>query len=640
MSRTNRTGLCCAGTVLVLALLGCDRQSASSKAIQAAASDMQRLRAEMVIGADDPALTREVYNKILSSLQPMASTGTDRENASVNLLLAQSKLGLAKDPATRAALFERRCGTLRTQIRALRAQWVRLNTAVTVDELYDPVDDLSRIREDIADRDREIAGLREKKNQLDAEITRLRELATAKLNAAGAERADVGALELEAGRRTARQAQPLVEEAYTRRRRANRLEVEGLGIGAEADVIVPQSEEMALDIGRVESQRSMLEAESRTMQARSDEGSARAAKARAAAGTVAKELRRTVTDLSDLRRGALKESYERADELYVSAASHARRAQSSYRQQASIAQGIALTLLADLHRAQAQGALHAAALVRTLAQTDPPLPDVEIYTNVSNAFEQARDAALEAAALNGEEATDALERANLIEVIRDSVQEIGRAFDQGEYGEFTEVDPWTLVDEIIVMAETMRFQGLPDLIHAEIQEAQVLVDMLRNVIAAFYRLDSAVQNAFDTDLMSHLQTMTGGRGMIGMPLGGDGLLSRDMFTVRTEGEIAYIGSTDPAGGGEEQRAGLVDGRWVFLLGDPEFSKIGLDSAMIESIRGYGVRAITAINGVTEQVIAGELNDIDAVVQAVVMVVMPIGQEAMIELGPQLNPGGP
>jgi hypothetical protein len=638
MRRIDQTGLVCVVSAALL-LGACDRESASSKAIQAAADKMHQIEAETLTNADDPSMRRRVYNQVISELQPVANAGSAKENASANLLIAQSKLGLGHEPALRASLLERRCAELLTEIDTRRSQWVTLNAGAEADELYDPVDDLNRIRAEIAERDREIAELREQKNEVDAEIARLRELATAKLDAAGAERAEVGEIELRASRLSAIEARPLVEDAYERRRAADALEIEGLKIGAQADVFLPTRDELALDIGRVEAQRGMLEAESRAVQARADAGSARAAEARARAEALGNEIDSRVEALNELRRGALTNTYVEADELYASAASLARRAQNAYRERASITESKALNRLTDLHTAQSRGAARAARVIRTLAEAQPPLPDASLYANVADSYEQARDAAAETAAAHREGLTSALERAKLIEV---EYEEPG--FDDGYDDEpFDEpmsdgLDPWNLVDQQIEIVNSKDFGRLPELIHAETPDARTILEAQFSQLEAQTRLNDAVESQFGESLWPLLEEQLAATGLAAP---GAMTLSREDFEVFADGESATITSPGPDGQPDENRAGVVDGRWMYLFGDPELSERGVTPEMAEIIGRYAPPAVEAIDGVIDQVYAGELNDAAAAFQAMQIALTPIQIEAAGELAPLMNPdGGP
>ena len=635
---TNTTRRLLPVALSLLALAGCDQQSASSKALEDAADAMQTLTAESVVV--DTEVDRRVYRQVLRLLAIADREGTSEEKAVAALLTARCNAGLAKDPSGLAEKLEARASTITANIATLHESWLRSDAEASAG--YDPRDDIAQIREQIAEKDQEIADLSQRKAEVDRHISELRELANSKLGSAATERAAAGDLELRASRLGATEGLPLTEESHARSRQADTLERDALSLDAQADQIAPVSAEYALDVSRLEAQRGLLESEGQAAQARADRGSAESADARAAADATASNLDEAIDSLAALRSGELSTAYGEAIRLYESAAQTARRGSGAGRLQAGAIQGRVLQELAALRRSRAARLAGNAQLLRSL----DALPNASHYAALADDYASAADAERQSASEAEEVARSAFESAGLVEQPEEEFAYPDSP--SSDHASPERPDPWSLVDSLVEAANAQDFTAGFGLMHADDANGAALLDVMRQVGDAFVRFDAAFSAQFGrkfADLAEEMQQAAGVEPK---------RVTRDDFMVRDEGDTVYIANPD----GNELSAVLIDGQWKLVLNDAVLSNwlkgapVSPDS-IVSLAQRYAPDLAAAIDTVTAQIENGTYAGEQVALQAFQMSLGSVIQQMMQDpdakelvtliqqqMSPPEPPGGP
>ncbi len=383
-----------------LPLAACDRNDQTSQAVKQAGREVH-----MIGGGGGPAATpqfeRAQYNEAISTLTPVADRGLPEEQAAALVIMAQSQMGLAAEPAGAAASAERECLDRMTVIRSLLGDWLTANARAAALDEFDPGPALADIATSVEEKTKKIAEQQKTKAELDARIADLTSQAAQKASEAKAEEDQYAQLKQRAAGLRPTDAEPLVRQAAVHKKKSDELRNAGALLEARAAQIARQAAESQLLIDQFSNQKANFEATAQSFRQKLENSKKEAASARADAAKSAGAIDALVAELRTLRAGPLTEAADNALKNYRTAASTAgKAAQGDQNGGSKLTVGAAQQAIADLHWARAQGNAAYAQLLESLANAAPSLPKSAEYakeaTEVAAARKESLDAAKEA----------------------------------------------------------------------------------------------------------------------------------------------------------------------------------------------------------------------------------------------------
>jgi hypothetical protein len=369
-----------AGVALAVATFqqGCDRNDQVGATIRSTTIEL----AAMSPGASASTATtldEKAYTKIISELKAVSGKGGEGQQAAVDLLTARAQIGLATQAAAEAAALEQGALHAATAIRAPLQEYYAYSAQADALSQYDPAPLLADLDRQITEREAELAKARAVRQEVDARIAALRAQAQAKMDQAAAEHKIEAELREQSVRVSNTEAAELIAQANEHRRVADAFDVEASMFEAQAAQIAPLSPEAQLMIDQLTNQRNQL-GRAREEVLQSDTDNRRlATEARANQAQAASAVDAAVKAMIAAREGGLGAAYEDAARKFGEAATSATRAAKASRTQANLAAGEARQALGDLHWRRAQGLESAAAILSTLAEVSPALPDASSY---------------------------------------------------------------------------------------------------------------------------------------------------------------------------------------------------------------------------------------------------------------------
>jgi len=375
----------------------CDRNDQTAKAVKQAGRDVH-----MIGGGGGPAASpqfeRTKYSEAIATLTPVAGEGLAEEQAAALVIMAQSQMGLAAEPAGAAAGAERECLDRMTVIRSLLGDWLTANARAAALDEFDPGPALAEIGKTIAEKDKNIEEQRAVKATLDAQIADLR--AQAAQNASGAQNEEnqYALLKGRASKLRPTEAEPLVREAAAHKKTSDELRNAGALLEARADQIARRAAEAQLLIDQYTNQRANLDTTGRSFRDKLAASKTESSAARADAAKSAGRIDELVTELRALRSGPLTEAADGALKNYRAAASSAAKAaQGDQNGGSKLTVGAAQQAMGDLAWGRAQGHAAYSQLLGSLASAAPALPKSAEYAKEAADASAARQESLTAA---------------------------------------------------------------------------------------------------------------------------------------------------------------------------------------------------------------------------------------------------
>lgn len=638
---TSRFGLIvAAGACVTLATLlgGCERTTPTGRAVHAATARMHGSIGSGSYLSPTPQQKKE-FEAILKLLEPVADSGSDAENAAASLILAQSRLGLAGEPASAAIDLEKQALNLVTTSRAHLSEFLGRSSLAASAEQYDPGALLAETEKAITAKTQLISEQENRKAGIDRRVADLMTQAQQKYAAGRAEHDAYATLRQNAGRLTAIQALPQIEQANARRRAGDSLIADGGRLEAEAEQVAPEAINVQLGIDQVKSELAKLRAVQTSLGARLAQSKQDAAGARTEASAAAATLTTTTDELGTLRSGPLAAEHEKTLKLLGSALSAAQKAQKdSATPQPRLLVGDVQFALGNQHWARAQGLRSYAGLLSDLSGEKPALPNRASY---AAALEQARNdhkAALDEASKAYEAAKTAYEGANARGEAKERLQQLGEAI--GKVSRATAGDQIDLAAEFrlrsrasensgtavergdaaaspgspqamfAAMADAVKRGDLAKAItyvHPENDVARAVLDGVGKIVKPLGRFDAALKSKFGKSIMD----LAGAQGALPGMGGGNPLDQLNNFdpstiTVREEGAdravVTMPNSPEPT------NLVKIGGQWKISLNIP-------DNPMIPMLLPMADGMAKAFNEVAADVESGAISNIDAAMAA-------------------------
>jgi hypothetical protein len=385
-----RSALLAASVGAAAALGGCGREEPISAAIQQASRDMELLAAGGLRSADEDRV-RASYQGVLSTLRPVANTGTVDQQAAAALLMARAQLGLAALPRAEYDRARSEVGSAITEVEGITSRYVAFRSSALSNAEYDKGPEERQITEQIAELRQEQEQMRAEKQRVDTRVAQLRAEAEETLQRARREREQEGELRQQAlTEPDQHRALEFMEGVRTHRRAADELDAEAATLMARADQAAPESTEIQAQLDRIENQLTLLDQAQRALSQRAEaiarDASAAAAEADSAEEQIDRLVQRAVQEIT----GPLSEKAAEAAQAFSTAADTARRARQGARNPALLMELEALLAAADVHSSHAANLLSVGAMLESLAQTRPALSRSAQYRDRAEPLARAR----------------------------------------------------------------------------------------------------------------------------------------------------------------------------------------------------------------------------------------------------------
>ncbi len=655
--RRTRRSLWSAALLLSLAGLagGCDQDGDARKALDAASVELGKI--DTGLGASASAATRDkVYTSVISTLGPASSSDRSAYASSANILLAKAHAGLAETPAELTTSLEAESMNRSRVLRADLAQWLEMSAIAASAERYDPAPEIAALESQITQINDAIVGLTKARARIADRHAALTAEASGLEAKAEAIRAVIGEHRLRATTVSATEGAAIAEQVRIQSREADALERKASEIMAEASPLVPQIEEIDLNMAGLSNQTASLRAAQEAAAQRGRDARAEADEARALASTASARLDIAANELISLREGEMAKSYEQALRSLSTAAAAARKAATDSRSSSKLAEGAALQQTGDLWWQRAHGLGEHHALMFALANAKPLLPKSGVYEATAVASDAERGEALSKAAEAFEQAKSALTSSGARGETSDRLERVGRMLDliiQATRGQAVD---WSAANrpapsEDSASSDTAPGSDAPDLastldgwlsqikngdssflsdaIYTDVSSINSLVGAAGDLIVKGQRLDAICTEKFGQSLTEFSAAQA--QGAPGLPdLSSFSVADLDIIT---NGDTAEV----DAGDGTTIRFRLIDGAWKLDLSQdalpPEFAVV---LPMLDQLGPVIPRMASAMDELIAETESGAYVSTQAVYIAQQQKLMPIMMEIMGSMQP---PGG-
>ncbi len=365
---------------------GCLEEDEVTPALREASARLESLGAPgSAIPGDEFRISE--YRAAIGILRPIASEGSDVQNAAAALMIARAELGLAELPAAELAQLNQKLYELSADVRGELDVWSKLNSLADTAASFNPDAELAQINAKIQERDAEIQAERESTAKVERRVAELEQLSEQAAQAGGELRIQETELRDRANAMNPVEAQPLHEQAAKVRREADALDMKAEQFMAQADTVRPEITDHQLEIGRLTQQRDQLVASTQELAAKAVEGREEAKQLREQAKAVADRLARVVTQMESLRTTEGAGKLDAAKAAYQAALSSVGRARSGDRAGAALASAEIQQTLGNTLSTHAAAAAFAAEVLSQAANSRTPLPVVNSVQSSAASFD-------------------------------------------------------------------------------------------------------------------------------------------------------------------------------------------------------------------------------------------------------------
>lgn len=434
-----RAGIAAAALILACAA-GCDRDSAETRLVHAAATGLQASTGGGAAPAP-PKAQADVFQKVVSGVQSVAQGQSD-EKAAASLLMSQAQGGLGDQPMARTMELERDAGSLIRQGYAKLSAWSLHRANAASAAAYDPSAQLAELAAGKTKAAADAERLTGTRSQVDREVADLNAKAKAKGTAADAEMAKYTDLAARAQKGSATDGLRLMEQARDIKRRADALRKEAGDFEAQAAKVAPRLGELDVEIARLKAHQTDITAAEARLADRKSAAAKEAAEADSAATVAANDLDKLVADITDLRSKGLAEAYTKAETQYTTAARSGQDASKGLGGAGSVSAGIAHQMVGDVQFAKARGSAAYAQLLDAVARS-ATLPHASDYAAKAKAVHEEQQTAAKAASEAYGRAKSSFSSARGSPEVRERIEKLGEkleALSQVASGEATDMD--------------------------------------------------------------------------------------------------------------------------------------------------------------------------------------------------------
>jgi|GEM_PF-4837918 len=608
---------------LLLPLAACERPTPAAQAIHDATGLMRTLAASASTPSAPDFARDQVYQRVLTTLEPIQSQGTPTEQGAIRVMLAQAQIGLGERPFTEA--MEAHAAVLNDAAvaRGLVASYARLSGQASALERFDPRDQLAELRERMSRLDRDQQEAERARNEVQARINQLRTEGDQRLAQAKTLRDRIGSARLEASRLSETEAAELMSSLRADSREADRLEMEAGDLLARAELTAPELTSANVAIARVEREREAIERARARAEATATRSAADARTARDQAAEVGRDLAAQLDRALQRLASDADPKVEEATGRFDRAVGLANQASRELRSVGNAATGQAQQFLARTHEQSAITLAELAALLENASTLEPAIPNAQRYATQARALRERAQAHRTAIGEARESAESAFAGAGL----RDRAA--ATDFDTDAHSEAgTESGVRAFLQDMTEAVERADFDAIFASVIAEGPAMQRLLDELTPLLRAFTRLDRAHEDRFGRGVFEYLSSPEAagtGSMLAGMAAAGDGGIpgvdvaglmsaggSPDDATIDVFGNEAMV--TFP-GMDEPMTLRFQGGRWVMVLSDDMIAEAGGPEAL-EPILTVLPAITSALNDTAARIERGQLESEQAALTAI------------------------
>lgn len=654
------------------AVSGCDDRSPAQKAMVESSREIHTVSGGS--GPGDMGVETKKRQAAATALTG-AEAKSPAEIAATMSTLAQTQLGQSTAAKAELVNVEREALLKEARVRGLLGEWASQASLAASLESFDASAAIKDLEASIVTKQKEAIDFGARKKELDAKIAALKSKADAANAEGAAAEGEYAKLRDQAQSLSAVQAEPLVAQAATFKRKSDEAHIQAARYLAEADVMSPESAESAQAVERTANQIKGLEDAKKHLQERMAQSKSEGQAARAEADKVADELDKAVQDFKAYRSGAIDAAYGALAKAYSTAAGTAKKATEDKGGGSKIALGAAQQALGDLHWNRAKAEQKFALLMDRLANVTPELAKKSGYTDDAKAGFESKKASLESAkgayesavaAYRGagakgqvKEQLDAVlkrleafataagdDKLDVLEVLASAGKPAEGAPSEAAPAEKpTETAPAPTETAAAPSGESRPLSAAPEVLRQNLEKFSSAarngdIEELRDVLLipaeqaeqmnlvlkiqeAQGNLERACRRKFQKGLADALQGMGGGMGAGALNVNGELDLANATFTMPSE-DTAEV--TIP-GVAQKLTWKLVDNDWRMELGLDK-----LPAGTLNALAKVADPLSAAINEVANDVKADKLQTIQAVGVALMQKLGPIMQ--------QMQQGGP
>ncbi|MFO0836327.1 MAG: hypothetical protein U0638_15275 [Phycisphaerales bacterium] len=655
------------------AVSGCDDRSPAQKAMVESSREIHTVSGGS--GPGDMGVETKKRQAAATALTG-AEAKSPAEVAATMSTLAQTQLGQSTAAKAELVNVEREALLKEARVRGLLGEWASQASLAASLESFDASAAIKDLEASIVTKQKEAIDFGARKKELDAKIATLKSKADAANAEGAAAEAEYAKLRDQAQSLSAVQAEPLVAQAATFKRKSDEAHIQAARYLAEADVMSPESAESAQAVERTANQIKGLEEAKKHLQERMAQSKSEGQAARAEADKVADELDKAVQDFKAYRSGAIDAAYGTLAKAYSTAAGTAKKATEDKGGGSKIALGAAQQALGDLHWNRAKAEQKFALLMDRLANVTPELAKKSGYADDAKAGFEAKKAALESAkgayessvsAYRGagakgqvKEQLDAVlkrleafataagdDKLDVLEVLANAAKPAEEAAPNAE--EKPAETPPPAATAVVPSTESRPLSDAPPALQQAMEKLAAgaksgeldairelllipadmagTIDQLFKIQKATVGLDRACREKFQKGLADAMKGMGAAGNMGGLGVNADIDLANATFVMPTEdsAKVSVPGSPEPLSWK------LSDNEWKLEMGLER-----LPAGILDALIKVADPMAAAYDEVTADVNTGKLQSIQAVGVALIQKLGPIIQQLQGQGG---GPGG-
>ncbi|MFT5423593.1 MAG: chromosome segregation ATPase [Phycisphaerales bacterium] len=301
---------------------------------------------------------------LLDSVSSSASVGTTEAAAT---LLGAAKSGVASNKAQASQKVEFTAREMGVVVRATTAKWQRLDAQAKAASQITVADELADIAVLIEERRAERTTNEQAKAGFDAQVAELDTQIADFAAKASVQRDEAGTLRLRLSQVSASEAATLAERIREFTLRADELDRHASERQTARDQITPEAREASLNVEKIEMQLQLLDRQRAEAQAREQQAQEDARSARAAADTVASELRNLAAELTAFVDGDLMSAHDSVDSEISASQRSTQQGRTVTRQSSALTSAAALQARGILENRRASALEEVARVYQSIA---------------------------------------------------------------------------------------------------------------------------------------------------------------------------------------------------------------------------------------------------------------------------------
>jgi hypothetical protein len=588
---------------LALGIAGCDQGDPTAQAVNDAANQVKT--------AGVTSWSAESLSKGVSAPATAAagavSQGTSVQKASSAVLTAQAAMAQGEKEAAGVSAADAQIRRHLARMNELAGTWSLRSSIAAAAEAFDPAPQVAQLAKTSQEKDRELADITTKRDQMRARNEQLLADSKSALVQAKGFNDQASLLRQQAAAMTARDGAPLVEQAAGIRRQGDAQRLIGEKLAAEADVLAPQVSEQDELINKINNQKAKLAQAKKDLENRKAASNKEAADARELANQANRELETLYDELKRLHDGDFQTAFDNSKGQFEKAASAARSATDAGATAKAIAGNAALAV-AGLQSTRLQMLSSVANTLDVLIKTEPALPRKGDFQSRRTQITEESAKLLDDAKASIESATSAFAGANVQGDAREKLQQLAERLKK--LPEQLEPPPADgiprgarkFVDDMVAAMKEARRDDLIAMAHTTSDAEKAFIEAQADVLVAMKKLDDAAKSKFEMSALDLISKAPGGQ-MIASQMRASDPSSWDtstlVFTKVSDTRVNVAVPSNPM----PIELVLVDGAWK--------SSLGQMGAMAEMMTPIMKSMGGAFGAIADRVAADEFSDAGA-----------------------------